>query len=138
MNSLIDEFKLVYANLNKNNIDSIAQVYEPHVVFVDPFHEIHGLDKLKSYFTNMYQNIETCEFGIEDVFSNGKSASLYWTMKISHRKLNSGKPVTVPGNTLIRFQDKVTFHQDYFDAGDLIYENIPLLGSIIKRIKHSL
>ena len=138
MNQLVDNFTSIYSNLDKTNIATIEQVYEPHVVFIDPFNEIHGIEKLKNYFSNLYQNVETCEFKIEDVFMNGKAASLYWTMNLAHKKLNNGMPIKIPGSTLIRFKDKVTYHQDYFDAGALIYEQVPLLGLLIKRIKQTL
>ena len=50
-------------------------------------------------------------------------------------KLCCGKPISVQGTSHIRFTDKVYFHQDYFDGGALLYEHVPVLGSIIQQLK---
>jgi hypothetical protein len=43
--------------------------------------------------------------------------------------------VTVPGSTHIKYREKVHYHRDYFDAGALLYEQIPLVGFMIRAIK---
>jgi hypothetical protein len=57
-----------------------------------------------------------------------------WNMALRHPAL-SKVTIEVPGTTEIRFRDKIFFHHDYFDAGKMIYENIPVVGSIVKYIK---
>ena len=56
-------------------------------------------------------------------------------MQLNHPRLNAGAAVTVPGSTLIRFRDKVFYHRDYFDAGAMVYEQLPLIGMLIRAIK---
>lgn len=45
------------------------------------------------------------------------------------------RPIVVVGCSHLRFHSLVAHQRDYFDAGALIYENIPLLGAIVRRIK---
>jgi hypothetical protein len=60
-------------------------------------------------------------------------------MKLKHPKLNGGQPVEVNGVSQIRFSgDRVIYHRDYFDLGEMLYENIPLLGVVIRNIKQRL
>jgi hypothetical protein len=33
---------------------------------------------------------------------------------------------------------KVRYHRDYFDLGAMLYEHLPLLGSLVKTIKRRL
>ena len=63
-----------------------------------------------------------------------------WNMTVCHPKLNRAQPIIVPGATLfeINNNNKITYHRDYFDAGIMLYEQIPLLGKIIKWIKRKL
>ena len=62
-----------------------------------------------------------------------------WTMKFTSSKMNKGKPISVDGITMLVIEnDKITYHRDYYDLGQMLYENVPLLGLIIKRIKRSL
>ncbi len=56
-------------------------------------------------------------------------------MLLKHPRLNGGALVTVPGSTHLRFRDKVVYHRDYFDAGAMLYEQLPLIGMVIRIIK---
>ena len=136
MSFAIDQFKQLYQRLNKYNIKSIlSEVYGENIVFIDPFHEIRGLNELSHYFENLYENVGYCRFEFNDEMTGKNAASPYRTMELSHRRLNNGERIFVPGNTLIRYTDKVFYHRDYFDAGNLIYENVPLLNHAVNFIK---
>ena len=39
--------------------------------------------------------------------------------------------------THVRFDDqgRVLFHQDYWDAGSVVYERVPVLGSLVRFVK---
>ncbi|WP_455200839.1 nuclear transport factor 2 family protein [Kaarinaea lacus] len=134
MNTIIDNFKSVYGNLDASNISLVDTIYDDNVTFVDPFHEIRGLPTLMEYFSKLYENLESCDFEFGEVYSKPSSALIVWNMTFRHRSLSS-KTIEVPGSTQIRFDDKIYFHRDYFDAGKMIYENIPVVGSVIKYIK---
>jgi hypothetical protein len=134
MNTIVDKFKSVYGKLDANNIGLVDTIYHDNITFVDPFHEIHGLAKLSDYFSKLYKNLESCEFEFGEVYSKSSSALIVWNMKFRHRSL-SRDIIEVPGSTQIRFDEKIYFHRDYFDAGKMIYENIPVIGSAIKYIK---
>jgi limonene-1,2-epoxide hydrolase len=60
-------------------------------------------------------------------------------MKFKTAKMKQGKPITVDGITMLKLEnDKITFQRDYYDLGQMVYENIPLLGIIIKKIRRSM
>jgi hypothetical protein len=42
------------------------------------------------------------------------------------------------GISHLRFGEKIDYHRDYFDLGQMVYEQIPLVGRIIKTIKKRL
>ena len=134
MNTIVDKFKSVYGQLDASNISLVDTIYDDNITFVDPFHEIRGLTKLTDYFSKLYKNLESCEFEFGEVYLKSSSALIVWNMKFQHLSL-SKDIIEVPGNTQIRFDEKIYFHRDYFDAGKMIYENIPAVGSVIKYIK---
>jgi len=135
MNSIIDNFKTVYSTLGADHIDVIGDIYDERITFIDPFHEIRGLDKLIEYFSSLYSNVESCQFTFHNVFENGNSAMVTWRMTLRHRSL-SRDVIEVPGATEIRFGNKIFYHHDFFDAGKMIYENVILLGSLVKYVKN--
>lgn len=47
-----------------------------------------------------------------------------------------GKTVEVEGISHLRILDgRVRYHRDYFDAGQLLYENLPVVGGVIRWVK---
>ena len=57
-------------------------------------------------------------------------------MTYVHQHLNSGEAITVQGHSLIMGDnDKVVYHRDYIDLGQMLYENVPVLGAIIRWLK---
>jgi len=132
---IVDQFNAMYQTLDKDNLDLLKDVYSEDIVFIDALHEIQGLAALESYFAGMYQNLLYCKFDIQDVQSGETSAYLSWKMDYAHPKLANQKNVSVNGVTHLKFNDKVTYHRDYADMGQMLYENIPLLGSAIRFVK---
>lgn len=134
---LVESFKHLYNTLNSDTCKSgiIEIVYAPHMVFVDCFHNIQGIDAFNDYCASIYQNVQFCQFEFHDEFIKSDSAMLTWTMAYIHPQLNGGKTIYVNGSSHIRFNDKVYHHQDYVDGGALLYEHIPVLKRIIQFLK---
>ncbi len=59
-------------------------------------------------------------------------------MHLSHKRLNGGKPITLDGNSVITLDPQTKqaiYHRDYFDLGEFIYEQVPVLGFVIRKLK---
>ena len=133
--SIVDRFRAVYQELDRNNLHLLAEVYAPDVVFIDPVHRVEGLPALTEYFRRMYDGVAEIEFRFEDVISEEERAFLTWEMNLRHRRFKPGETLTLPGATAVRFGERVHFHRDYFDLGAMIYERIPVLGGAVRAIK---
>lgn len=134
MSEIIENFQSVYQRLNSKNISLVESIYDSEVTFIDPFHEVKGLETLAAYFRKLYRNLESCQFDFQNVYKNGSSAMITWNMKFTHKSF-ANKLIEVPGSTELRFNEKIFYHRDFFDAGKMVYENIPLIGSAIRYIK---
>lgn len=137
---IVEQFKSTYQNMNASNIESIEQLYAEEIQFTDPFHQVNGLRALKDYFEELYQNVESIQFEFGSCLSQNDGFFIEWQMTVRHPKLNKAQPVVVPGATLFKVDEseKIVFHRDYFDAGVMLYEQIPLLGRIIKWVKQKI
>ncbi|WP_371377990.1 nuclear transport factor 2 family protein [Thalassotalea aquiviva] len=132
----VENFVDIYQQLSVDNLQLLSQIYHQDIHFIDPMHEIHGFDSLAKYFANLYQNLQSCTFTITDVICAKHSAAIYWRMTFTHPKLNSAKPVTVEGTSMIKNDGmKVIYHRDYLDVGAMLYEHIPVLGSLVRAVK---
>lgn len=129
-------FVTIYQSLHTDNVDDIRQIYHRDIIFEDPLHRVEGLNNLLDYFNKLYQNLSYCEFIITDSFYSHNQAAVYWVMSFKHPNLNGGELVEVIGHTHLKgIDDKVTYHRDYLDAGAMLYEHIPVLGSAIRFVK---
>ena len=137
---IIQKFSTFYTDLASMKIDDLCSIYEKNVVFIDPIDTHHGIDAVKSYFSRLLQNTENCQFTIHSIDKIvEKSVVIKWTMTYSTKRLNGGNPVNVEGITWLDLaEDKIILHRDYFDLGQMIYENVPLLGFFIKKVKGQL
>jgi hypothetical protein len=61
-----------------------------------------------------------------------------WQMTFSHPRLRRGKALKVRGMTLIRFTDRIYYHEDFYDLGAMLYQHIPLLGTAVRHINRRL
>ncbi len=126
----------IYQQLNTKNLLMIKDIYSVDIEFSDPMHTIKGLDHLLQYFDQLYTNLQSCSFVIDNAIHNENSAAIYWTMEFVHPQLNRGRVVIVEGSSLLKAKDgKVCFHRDYLDVGAMLYEHVPVVGRIIKAIK---
>lgn len=134
---LIEHFKTLYRTMCAQDLQEelLFEVYADDLLFQDSFHKIESRDAFLHYCSELYENLKSCDFDFHDQWINDCQAMLTWTMSYSHPKLNRGKPISVQGASHLRFNEKVYFHQDYFDGGALLYEHVPVLGSIIQQLK---
>lgn len=139
MHAALNKFVSLYSqDLAGHDMNMIREVYSDDVEFIDPAHRVTGIADLIHYFNNTMANVTTCRFEIHTIKDHETGAFVTWTMHCAHPKLNSGKTFTVEGSSDLRYTDKITYHRDYFDLGAMLYERIPLLGGIVRKVKHAL
>jgi hypothetical protein len=99
-------------------------------------HQIEGLPALRAYFAQLYANTQDIRYtfsGADEVAPG--QGYLRWALQFRHPRLAGGRPVNLQGCSYLQWRDRVYLHQDYFDAGALLYENIPVMGSAIRWLK---
>jgi limonene-1,2-epoxide hydrolase len=128
-----------FKELNKDNMHLVDIFYHQEVKFQDPVETINGTKNIKKYYENMYQNVKSIKFDFTSFIESEDTIVAIWTMTLVTDALNGGGPVVVDGNSVIKFTNgKAIYHRDYFDMGAFIYENIPVLGFLVKKVKERL
>ncbi len=127
----------LYLRFDKKMLTNLANVYSEDIQFRDPLHALNGLQNLADYYSGMLVDLQECRFEFHhsmEMLDRGE-AILFWTMHYRHKSLAGGKLLELTGNTHILFNDKVYYHRDYYDAGSMLYEHLPLMGFAIRRLK---
>ena len=137
---ITEKFTQIYQQLNKDNLELLGELYSEEITFIDPLNKIEGLDNLTVYFADLYENVSSISFDFSEIKSVENTHFLIWNMTLAHSKLNAGKRYVVPGVTYLKTDDsgKINYHRDYFDAGKMLYEQIPVIGTIFSWIKRKL
>lgn len=136
----MDNFLSVYGDLTREKVNRIKEIYTPDVHFIDPAHEIRGIDALLGYFERLYENAIDVAFEFHHPIVDGTTGYLQWSMRFSHPRLNRGGEILVPGASFLKFSDdgKAYYHRDYYDLGAMLYEQLPVIGAGVRAIKRRL
>jgi ketosteroid isomerase-like protein len=137
--TLLQPFLTLYTDLSDYSAGQLATVYSDDVEFIDPVTTHHGLSAVEAYFEKLLFNCQSCMFEIQSAFIQGSTGHVSWIMRFQHRRLKSGQPIEVEGFSLLNFYNgKVIRQQDYYDMGAMIYEHMPMIGSIITALRRRL
>ncbi len=142
---LIARLTQLYATFDGGIVDALDSIYHPEVVFQDPVDKIVGLEALRGYFAYIAEGVDGCGFEFLEVLdlppeAPGQSgrASLVWVMRYRHPQLARGQWLSMPGMSHIHYGERIHWHRDYYDLGDMLYEHVPLLGPVVRRLRKRL
>lgn len=125
-----------YATLTPESLDRIGEYYCADASFRDPFNQVVGIDAIQTIFHHMFENTQSPRFVLDTPLCDGLAAFVTWQFHFGLR----GKHLIIEGSSHLEFNDqgKVTFHRDYWDASEELYEKLPLIGSLLRWIKRKI
>lgn len=135
--ALIHGFKDFYRDLCQADMAQLDQFYAADLVFVDPVHQVRGLLAYQDYCASLAEGLKACRFDYLDELVGERSAYIKWNMHFRHPKLG-GRLVTVRGVSHLQFDEQIYFHEDVYDLGAMLYEQLPLLGGATRWLKRRL
>lgn len=130
----VEKFKACFTEMNLGDNTAFNEIYLDDVIFIDPIHKIKGIENLKAYFSKLDSNLIEGSFDFTDESVIDNTAYLQWEMSLKLKRPN--KNVKASGISVLTIgEQKITKQRDYFDAGELFYEHVPVLGGIIRFLK---
>ena len=132
----IDRFTSFYQVFSTEIIkNKIKTVYAESAYFRDGYREVRGLENIEAYFLKSAETVHECTFDIQDVAIHEGNYYFRWVMNLTTKRWKD-EPITAVGMSHVRFDKdgKVIFHQDYWDTS-LVYEKIPIMGSVIRWVR---
>ena len=132
--ALISNFKSYFKLLHKADLSQLGELYADQVLFKDPVHEIRGLVELEDYFTSMCADLSDCRFEYLDEVLGERSAYIKWMMHFKHPRLGN-RLISVRGVSHLKLGEKIEYHEDFYDMGAMLYDQLPLLGNVTRGLK---
>ena len=134
--TLQERFNRFYSSLDASAVDALASVYHREVTFADPVGVHLGLVAVEDYFRKLLRGCTRCDFVIREQRFDDRTGFVAWTMNFASPRLNGGRPIEVDGSSVLGFRDeRVAFQRDYYDMGAMVYEQLPLLGPVVRYIR---
>ncbi|MDP2324185.1 MAG: nuclear transport factor 2 family protein [Gammaproteobacteria bacterium] len=117
--------------------EQTVRVYAPESYLNDTLVGIDGVDSIEAYFLYTVKNAELLTVEFLDRAPVGTDWYVRWRMTVAVDGLNGGKPVVSYGVTQFRFDadGRVLLHKDFWDAGTGLYEQLPVLGALVGRVR---
>ena len=134
---LLDSLRELYSSAENICPQSVRDIYAEDLIFKDPSCYITGIDGFIQHTLSLYKNVIRCEFEYDDdlQMQSSNQACIAWDIILRHKRLNGGKEFTVRGISVVHFAEKIYFQEDFFDLGSAIYEQLPVLGRVVRGIK---
>jgi len=132
---LVNGLFALYSRKGSFTVEELRGVYANTVVFEDPLHRREGIQALCDYLNHMYQSVQECRFDRRGHWVCDDTVFVQWEMHLTHPSLNSGKIFSVSGLSQLTCGDRIFYHRDFFDAGEMLYEKVPVIGGINRWLK---
>lgn len=125
-----------FETLTTDNLALIPLIYAPDAWFKDPFNEVTGLSAIKHLYRHMFVQVADPRFVITHQMQQDDMAFMTWEFYFRMKRF-SRETQCIRGATHFRLNNDgyITYHRDYWDAAEELYEKLPALGSFMRMLK---
>jgi hypothetical protein len=140
MNADIDAaaraYAAFYATLAPETLRDLPTLVAADVRFKDPFNDVRGVDHMVRVLARMFEDASDIRFDLAECACVRSLCFIRWQFSFRPRRFPRGGLWYIDGVSAVRFDDagKVVEHIDYWDAAEQIYQRLPLLGMVLRRI----
>jgi predicted ester cyclase len=121
-------------------IEDIRSLVTDDVRFKDPFNDVRGIDRLVRILEKMFEDADDIRFTMREQAGDGPVYFLRWSFSCRPRSRVLKGAWNVDGISAITLTEDglVKEHVDYWDAGEQLYEHLPIIGNLLRIIRRRL
>ncbi len=136
LQAALARLKNFFETLDPASVARLREVYAADAYFKDPFNEVRGLAEVERIFRHMFVQVKDPRFVVHDIVAQGAQAFITWDFVFELHRFSRGQQV-VRGASHLRFdaEGKVSYHRDYWDLAEELYEKLPVLGGLMRFLK---
>lgn len=126
-----------YEQLTPEHLSRLDVFYAPDARFKDPFNDVRGIAAITQVFRHMFATLEQPRFEVSQQFLQGEEAVLVWNFHYRMKRWRPSEDRCIHGVTLLHFDPhgRVDLHRDYWDAAEELYEQLPVLGILMRWLR---
>jgi predicted SnoaL-like aldol condensation-catalyzing enzyme len=133
-----DAYIRFFATLQPDRLDLLDALTTPDVAFHDPFNDLHGRPALRRLLAEMFEQLEQPRFDILRHAADGDVHFVRW--RFTGRRPGRSELIELEGVSELHVDadGRVRLHIDHWDAARQLYERVPVLGWLLRRIRRRL
>jgi hypothetical protein len=127
-----------FADMNPAAVRAgVAATYAPQAYLNDNLTVVEGAGEIGEYFARTAAKVRALRVEFLDVTQDGSNYFVRWRMTVESERLNGGAPMVSYGMSHFRFDGdgRILMHKDFWDAGTGLYEFVPGLGGLLRRVR---
>ena len=127
-----------FETLTPQTLDALPTIYAADTRFKDPFNDVQGLDAVQRVFSHMFVALRQPRFVITRQVTQGEDCFITWDFYFYLGNYRRDVEQKIAGATHLVFDSEglVRVHRDYWDAAEELYEKLPLVGGLMRWLKH--
>ena len=132
----MDDLIRWFETLTPDSAREVERYYSADAFFKDPFNELRGTEAIRRVLVHMFEQVDEPRFRVTGRWFSGEGAMLLWDFTFRMKRGLSSLQ-TIRGATHLRFaaDGRVSWHRDYWDAAEELYEKLPLIGALMRLLK---
>ncbi len=126
-----------FESLTPDSVSMMGQLYTLDAYFKDPFNEVRGLREVQRVFSHMYVALDEPRFVVTSTVTQGNECFVVWDFQFRFKRFDTVTVQTVRGCSHLRLADdgRISFHRDYWDAAEELYEKLPVVRVLMRWLK---
>ena len=128
-----DAYVRLWEEMTGAQIETLPALATPDVHFTDPFNDVRGIDALRRVMLKTLDDLPELNFVVTHRAWAGDLCLMRWDFDA---RTKGGRRFTIIGMSELTFAgEKVARHVDHWDAGKQFYEQLPLIGGVLRMIR---
>ncbi len=132
----LERVRAYFESISPESAQRIGEFYAADAYFKDPFNEVRGVAAIRRIFEHMFVQVEAPRFVVREIVAQGSDAFLTWDFLFCIPRLG-GREQVIRGASHLKFdgEGRISYHRDYWDAAEELYEKLPVLGGLMRLLK---
>ena len=123
-----------YETLTPQTVSAVREHVADGIRFRDPFNDTTGVAAYERILSKIFEDMAAPRFETLHMLGDGAVGYLKWRVRFRAR---NGAERAVVGVSELRFDAarRITEHLDYWDPASQLYEAVPVLGFVLRKIR---
>jgi steroid delta-isomerase len=134
----LDEIVRRFESLEHGDVARMREFYSEDAYFKDPFNEVRRVEDIEVIFLRMFETLHEPRFRVVNRIAQGGQAVLEWDFTFRIRRWKPEREWCIRGVSHLRFgaDGRIVHHRDFWDTGEELYAKLPLVGGLIRFLRH--